>query len=144
MRRFLGLVTSRIAVLICVLFVFTLTHAQDSERDVIGVKKAVAVRASDSIQVDGFLTDADWQSSPTIGELLQREPREGAPPSETTEVRLIFDDVNLYIGVICHDSNPNAIIATQMSRDADLSVDDRIELLLDTFLDRRHAFYFSH
>jgi hypothetical protein len=34
--------------------------------------------------------------------------------------------------VICYDSDPKGIIATQMSRDADLSVDDRIEILLDT------------
>jgi hypothetical protein len=65
------------------------------------------------------------------------------PASENTEVRLLFDDNNLYIAVMCYDSNPGEVIATQMARDADLSVDDRIEILLDTFFDRRNAFYFS-
>ena len=107
------------------------------------VKRAVAVRATGPIQVDGLLEEREWQSSPIIGELLQREPREGVPATENTEVRLLFDEANLYIGVICYDSSPEGIIATQMSRDADLSPDDRIEILLDTFLDRRNAFYFA-
>jgi hypothetical protein len=107
------------------------------------VKRTVAVRTSGPIQVDGTLDERDWQSSSTIGEILQREPREGVPATEKTEVRVLFDEANLYIGVICYDSDSKGIIATQMSCDADLSVNDRIEILLDTFLDRRNAFYFS-
>lgn len=117
--------------------------AQSSENGAIAPKRAIAFRAASSIQIDGLLDEPAWQSLPTIGELLQREPREGARATENTEVRLLYDNANLYIGVFCHDSGPDGIIATQMSRDADLSPDDRIEILLDTFRDRRNAFYFS-
>src|SRR5206468_6262766 len=53
------------------------------------------------------------------------------------------DGQNLYIGVMCSDSDPKQIIGTQMSRDADLSADDRIEILIDSFRDRHNAFYFA-
>lgn len=58
---------------------------------------------------------------------------EGVPATENTEVRVLFDEANLYIGVSCYDSDPQRIIATQMSRDADLSVDDRIESIWKPF-----------
>ncbi|RMG52277.1 MAG: hypothetical protein D6723_09070 [Acidobacteria bacterium] len=79
----------------------------------------------------------------SIGALIQREPRPGESATEPTEVKLLYDRQNLYIGVMCYDSEPERIIATQMARDADLSADDRIEILIDTFHDRRNAFYFA-
>ena len=103
-------------------------HAQqNSTNGSIVSQRAAAIRTSESIQVDGALDENAWQSSRPIGEILQREPREGEPATENTEVRLLFDEANLYIGVICHNSEPEGVIATRMSRDADLSVDDRIE-----------------
>jgi hypothetical protein len=107
------------------------------------LKRAAVVRTFTPIQLDGLLNEDAWTQGLSIGEILQREPREGLPATEETEVRLLFDESNLYIGVLCRDSDPDGIIGTQMSRDADLSIDDRIEILLDTFLDRRNAFYFS-
>jgi len=119
-------------------------HARQNAGDrAATLKRAVVVRTGTPIQLDGLLNEDAWTKSSSIGEILQREPREDVPATEDTEVRLLFDDSNLYIGVLCRDSDSNGIIATQMSRDADLSVDDRIEILLDTFLDRRNAFYFS-
>ena len=96
-----------------------------------------------AIEVDGVLDEAVWSSAPTIGELVQRQPRPGATPSERTEIRLLRDQDNLYIGVIAYDSEPDRILGAQMSRDASLGSDDRIEILLDTFRDQRSAFYFA-
>ncbi len=108
-----------------------------------GARRGTAVRTISPITLDGDLSETDWQSAAPIGEFLQREPVEGAAPTERTEVRVLYDSATLYIGIVCFDSDPGGIVATQMSRDADLSVDDRIEVLLDTFRDRRNAFYFS-
>ena len=54
-------------------------------------------------------------SPPTF---LQREPQEGQPATERTEMRGLYDDENLYVGLIVYDSDPNAIIATELRRDA--------------------------
>jgi hypothetical protein len=95
------------------------------------------------IAVDGFLDEPVWVSAPRIGDVVQREPRTGEKPTERTEVTLLRDTENLYIGVMCFDSEPARIIGTQMERDANLGSDDRITIVLDTYRDQRNAFYFS-
>jgi hypothetical protein len=67
----------------------------------------------------------------------------GENPTEETEVTLLYDEDNLYIGVVAYDSEPERVIGTQMARDGSLGSDDRIEILLDTFRDQRNAFYFA-
>ena len=106
-------------------------------------RTAVVTAVADPILIDGVLDETAWESSPKIGALVQRIPTEGAEPSERTEVTLLRDADNLYIGVMCHDSEPGRVLASQMARDASLGPDDSIELLLDTFRDQSNAFYFS-
>ena len=95
------------------------------------------------ITVDGVLDEEVWSSTPSIGELVQRQPVPGASPSERTDVRLLRDRDNLYVGVMAYDSEPEEILGAQMARDGNLNSDDRIEILLDTFRDQRSAFYFA-
>lgn len=106
-------------------------------------RNAVVTRISTEITVDGLLNESAWSSAPKIGDLIQREPSPGTAPSEKTEVTLLYDANNLYIGVLCYDSQPESVIGTQMARDGDLANDDRLEILLDTYRDRRNAFYFA-
>jgi hypothetical protein len=105
--------------------------------------RAIIARSASHITIDGVLDEPDWEAAAPIGEIRQREPHEGERASESTEVKLLYDSQNLYIGVMCFDSDPQHIIGTQMSRDADLSADDRIEILIDSFRDRHNAFYFA-
>jgi hypothetical protein len=107
------------------------------------VRTAAVTSTSDEIVVDGSLDEAAWRQAPPIGNLIQRIPTAGAEPDEKTEVRLLHDQDNLYVGVMCYDSEPNRILASQMARDASLNTDDRISILLDTFRDQSNAFYFS-
>lgn len=71
------------------------------------------------------------------------EPTEGAPASERTEVRALFDDKNLYVGIRAFDSEPTRINSRELVRDASFSNDDKVEILLDTYHDRRNAFRFA-
>ena len=95
------------------------------------------------IVIDGSLDEAPWRQAPTIGDLVQRIPEAGAKPTEKTKVTLLYDEDNLYIGVMCYDSEPRRVLASQMARDANLRADDRLEIVLDTFRDQSNAFYFS-
>ena len=106
-------------------------------------RTAVVTAVSEPILLDGVLNEPAWQASPQIGALVQRIPTAGAAPSERTEVTLLRDADNLYIGVMCHDSEPDGILASQMARDAALRSDDYVELLLDTFRDQSNAYYFA-
>ena len=103
---------------------------------------ARATRTQTPPVIDGVLDDAEWARAEPIGELHQVEPVEGAP-TERTEVRVLFDSEHLYLGVRCFDSDPAGIIGTQMARDARLDPDDRVEIVIDTYLDRRNAYFFQ-
>jgi hypothetical protein len=96
-----------------------------------------------SPKIDGFLNEAAWQSSWVIDEFIQREPKEGVIATERTEVRIVTDADNLYIGVTCFDVDPSSIIAKEMERDSDLDRDDNFSFILDTFHDKRSGFYFA-
>jgi len=106
-------------------------------------RNAAVTRITSEITVDGLLSEPAWGSAPTIGDLIQREPSPGTAPSEKTEVTLLYDANQLYIGVLCYDSQPQDVIGTEMARDGALANDDRLEVLLDTYRDRRNAFYFA-
>ncbi len=107
------------------------------------VKTAVVTAITSSISIDGSLDEEAWRTAPPIGEFTQRQPDTGKPPTERTEVILLHDSNNLYIGVMCYDSDPRRVLGSQMARDASLNSDDRIEIVLDTFRDQRNAFYFA-
>ena len=96
-----------------------------------------------AMRVDGVLDEPAWASAKPIGPLLQSEPTEDAPATFQTDVRVLFDADYLYFGIFCHDTAPSGIVATQLARDADLEVDDRIVIVLDTFFDQRNGFFFS-
>ncbi len=104
-----------------------------------------AVRATSKIIVDGRLDEPAWSLAPPITEFVQAQPRTGAPATERTEVRLVYDDTHLYVGALCYDSNPKALVVKTIERDYPgvLSEDmDSFGLTLDTFLDRRNSFLF--
>ena len=102
-----------------------------------------ALLLSTPISIDGRLDEADWARARALGPLTQSEPEEGVPPSEETDVRVLFDRGTVYFGVRCFDRTPSQIVATQLARDADLDVDDRIVVLIDPLLDSRNGYFFE-
>src|SRR5262245_5011311 len=80
--------------------------------------------ATAAIELEGYTDEPDWATATPIGPLIQSEPVSGRPSTERTDVRLVFDEQALYIGVVCEEIHPHGLIATQLSRDANLAVDD--------------------
>src|SRR6187200_3436123 len=75
-----------------------------------------AVRLADGASVpvlDGRVTDEAWLHVEPYATFTQTDPIEGAPATERTEVRVLFDKTNVYIGVICFDSDPSKVIVNQ-------------------------------
>ena len=102
-----------------------------------------ASRASTPPQIDGDLDDPIWQSAVPIEGFRQREPVEGAPASERTQARILYDDDQIYLAFHCFDSEPDRIIANRMRRDDELDENDNVVVILDTYDDRRGGFFFS-
>jgi hypothetical protein len=95
------------------------------------------------MRIDAVLDEPGWSSIAPIGRLLQQEPNPESDPTEETEIRVLYDEDNLYFGILCRDREPSAIIATQLGRDANFDVDDRIVVLVDPFFDFRNGFFFE-
>src|SRR2546425_1164206 len=107
------------------------------------MRSVVAVRADKAPELDGSLKDAGWQDAGLISNFRQREPFERQPPTEKTEVRVLYDSRYLYFGIQCFDSEPKKIVATELRRDADFSVDDNFTVLLSPDNDKRNGYTFT-
>src|SRR5712671_6578732 len=108
-----------------------------------GARTAEAIRADRAPRLDGTLTDPLWQSAKPITDFRQREPHEGEPPTEKTEVRILYTRHAVYFGVHCYDSEPSRIIATELRRDVSQDLDDHFEILIDSNHNRRGAYVFE-
>ena len=108
-----------------------------------GSRQIKAVPVSDTIKIDGLLDESAWSLTTPATDFRQERPIEGAPASERTEVRVLFDDRNLYVGIRAFDSDAARVNARELVRDATFSNDDKVEILLDTYHDRRNAFRFA-
>ena len=94
--------------------------------------------------LDGIVVGDDaWRSVVASGDFRQTTPDAGQPASENTEVRIGFTKDTLYIGVVCYDRTPSAIIASEARRDAPLDDSDSFRLILDTFRDEQNGFVFG-
>jgi hypothetical protein len=102
-----------------------------------------ATRISTPIEMDGVLDEAAWQLAEPIDEFIQAKPETGYPATERTEVRVIYDDKNIYVGAICFDSEPRKAVTTTLEQDFDSPNSDNFGVTLDTFHDRRNAYFFQ-
>ncbi len=123
--------------LILILFSISIgVYAETSEL------RAEAFRTYQSIEIDGELTELDWQKATPIRQFIQFEPDAGTPLTEATEVRILYDDRHIYFGFVCSEPNRSKIIANKMRRDAEMWDQDNVFVLLDTYNDRRSGFFF--
>jgi len=100
-------------------------------------------RGVSDIQLDGILDESAWRSGQYIEALTMLEPIEGGDLVGTTEVFILADAENIVIGVLAHDPDPSGIVSYSNRRDASLSNEDYIKLVLDPFLDGRSGFVFA-
>ena len=107
-------------------------------------KEIQALRIEKEILIDGILEEPVWSRAAISTGFIQQEPRPGNPASEKTEVRILYDENNLYIGVICFDSDGRrGVIVNDLARDFDEREDDVFEVVLDTFNDNQNGFLFA-
>src|SRR2546425_9738925 len=106
-------------------------------------KRIRAQRIATPPMMDGLVSEPVWQQIEPANGFIQQEPNEGSVATEETQVRFGYDNRNVYIGIICFDSQPENIIVSQNRRDGSLTDTDSIQILLDTFHDGQNAFIFG-
>ena len=100
-----------------------------------------AYRIENAPTIDGNLNDEAWMLNEWEGGFVQHEPYENRPPSQPTEFKICYDDVNLYIAIKAYDSAPDSI-SVRMSR-RDNSDGDMVFIGFDSYHDLRTAFIFG-
>jgi hypothetical protein len=106
-------------------------------------RRIKTVRISEKIEIDGKLDEAAWANAPIATDFLQSEPKEGEPSAELTEVRVLYDNQNIYFGAYLHDSKIKNIVVTDLKKDFSGDGGDTFEVVLDTFHDERNGYIFS-
>jgi hypothetical protein len=101
-----------------------------------------AHRTTKPLVIDGNLTEVDWQTTRTVNNFIQSEPFQGQPAKFDTEVRILFDDENIYIGAFCRDTTGiNGVRVQNLRRDFETSQNESqnesIGIVFDTFRDPR-------
>jgi len=104
---------------------------------------ARAIRVERPPRMDGTLNDPIWQQAPPITDFRQREPLEGQPATEPTEVRVLYTRNEVYFGIACRDSMPHGVTSKQLRRDVSQEYDDYFEIVIDSRRDRRNAYVFQ-
>jgi hypothetical protein len=107
-------------------------------------KQARATRvANGSVRIDGRLDDQAWELAAPVTDFVQKEPVEGASPTEPMEVRIVYDDTAIYIGARMLNRERTLIQAPLARRDTATDQAEHILVSFDTFLDRRTAYAFG-
>jgi hypothetical protein len=99
-------------------------------------------RLDGTIVVDGVLDEGVWSRAAVLSGFSQFEPADGRPAVERTEVRVWYAPDAIHFGITAYDSEPHLIRATRADRD-NIGGDDHVTIYLDTFRDRRRAFFFA-
>ncbi|MYJ68247.1 MAG: carbohydrate binding family 9 domain-containing protein, partial [Gemmatimonadetes bacterium] len=103
-----------------------------------------ARRATGPITLDGTLNELAWSlADSTRGTFYQSIPDQGAPATERTVVRVLYDDERLYVGAVMYDSRPDLLVSAGMEQDFATQDSDIFGFALDTYLDRQNAFLFA-
>src|SRR5689334_11851564 len=89
-------------------------------------KVVTALRITEEINLDGRLDEPVWQLAIPAGDFYQRLPRNGVPASEKSEVRFLYDDKNLYIGVTAFDSDPAHMGTSELKEDFNFVTNEAI------------------
>ncbi|MFQ5675805.1 MAG: carbohydrate binding family 9 domain-containing protein, partial [bacterium] len=123
-------------------------HAADDDdakndlRSTSPVMSAVKVDLPPALDGD-VLGEPVWQAVEPATGFWQTTPDEGQPASEETEVRIVYTNKTLYVGVVCYDRDPQHIVVSDSRRDGSLENTDSFQILLDTYNDNQNGFLFG-
>jgi hypothetical protein len=107
------------------------------------VKSLPAVKTLQSIKIDGNLGETAWQEAPEATGFIKTFPTFGEASSKQSVVKLLYDDVAVYIAAYLYDDKKN--IRKQLTQRDVLERQDAdvFSVGLDTYHDRQNAFIFQ-
>jgi hypothetical protein len=93
--------------------------------------KAIRIKGENEIRLDGSLSENVWQTAPVATKFTQRMPNDGESASEQTEIKILYTDKCIFVGIMAYESAIDSISAPLFRRDGE-EASDWIFVLFDT------------
>jgi hypothetical protein len=116
---------------------------KEGEDSVIVRREYHTTRTASAIKIDGSLDDAAWQGIAVADTFKQNNPVENGIVRNQTEVKIVYDNIGIYIGAMMFDSAPDSIVKQLGLRDDYNLVADQFRIVFDTYNTQQDAFDFS-
>ncbi len=107
-----------------------------------GATRAVAVRATVPVVIDGRDGDDVWRVAPAITLFREFQPKEDGDPRFATEAKVAYDDRNFYVFIRAFDPHPDSILKLLARRDVRAAT-DQLKIMIDSYHDRRNGYEFA-
>ncbi len=127
--------------LFCTSLILTLLNcslAQNISNRVLKIKKAHG-----EITLDGILNEEDWIEAAATSDFYQNFPADTSYAITKTEVKMTYDDNNIYVAAICHDSLSGHYVVQSLKRDFSYPISDAFAVFIDPFNDQQNGFSFA-
>ena len=106
------------------------------------IARTARIDVGEAPVIDGDLSDVSWAKATVIDDIRQRQPDPGAPATERTVVRVMYDANAIYFSVYAYDKEPEQVIVRSRARDGQILTSDNIQIVLDPGLTRTNAYVF--
>jgi len=120
----------------------SLLHAQANKVDDATIVSILVKKANEKMVMDGQLDEQVWQDAPFATNFSQYIPYDTISALGETEIKMAFDDKNLYVAIKMYTSGRKYVI-NSLKRDYGFFGNDNVSLLFDTFADKTNAFMFG-
>jgi hypothetical protein len=125
------------------IMVFICIHAVYSQNNFSSKQRSFKVKhIQDFIKLDGILDEPIWKEAESANNFWEYFPVDSLQAMEQTDIKMLYDDKNLYIGITVYTKGSNYAIES-LKRDFRAGNSDNISLLFDTFNDGNNAFLFG-
>lgn len=126
-------------VLLALILLGMMGYAQDS----IPRKIVYTQKVSERPKIDGKLNELIWQNAAVAKDFIERIPSNGKPEPDSlrTEVKIIYDDLGIYLGATMYDPEPEKI-QTELTARNEVGSVDFIYFLINGYNDRQQSLQF--
>jgi len=94
-------------------------------------------------KIDGKLNDLCWDKGQWTGQFVQQIPFQGKSPSQKTDVKILYDENNIYVAFRCYDIGSGKIRSILSRRDVDQGAGDIVGIAFDSYHDKQTAYEFN-
>ena len=117
------------------------TYSQESTNEIIPKRVYNTKKLKEVPIIDGVISEDAWNVVEWSSDFVQKEPNEGVAPMHQTKFKVMYDDKYLYIAIRAFDDKPELIQQRLTRRDG--FAGDRVNVIIDSYHDKRTAFAFT-